>query len=37
LNGPNKLECLLHYTGLQRLTMDKQSNLLGIFVTHKEN
>ncbi len=35
MNGPNKQ--VLHYTWLERLAMDKQSNLLGKFVSYEEN
>jgi hypothetical protein len=35
MNGPNKL--VLHYTGLERLARDKQSSLLGRFVSYEEN
>jgi len=33
LNGSNKL----HYAGLERLAMDKQSSLIGQFVSCEEN
>jgi hypothetical protein len=35
MNVPNKF--VLHYTGLERLATDKQSCLLGQFVSNKEN
>ncbi len=33
-NGPNKVG--LHYTGLERLAMDKQPNLIGQIVRYEE-
>jgi hypothetical protein len=37
MNAPNKQECLLHNTRLERLANDKHSNSLYQFISYKEN
>ena len=36
MNGSNQLAYLLHYTGLEKFSMNKDGSLLNPFVSYKE-